>query len=129
MEFTSPTSAFAQSSATAAARPKRCANAVKHSPPGASVAVVVTTEPPDEPRRAAIAVADHGPGVPPELLPRLFERFARGKESTGLGLGLHLAAKIAEAHGGAIAVDPAPAVGARFVLTLPLGGLTPPLQS
>ena len=71
---------------------------------------------------AVITVADQGPGIPPELRSRLFDRFARGPGSTGLGLGLYLASRVAAAHGGTLTADPPPAVGARFVLRLPLVG-------
>ncbi|HEX8437785.1 ATP-binding protein, partial [Archangium sp.] len=51
--------------------------------------------------------------------PRLFERFARGPGSSGLGLGLFLARQIALAHGGTLEVHSAPGKGARFVLSVP----------
>lgn len=56
---------------------------------------------------ALLEVEDHGPGIPEDLLPRLFERFARGPGG-GTGLGLAIAQAIAQAHGGRIAVESQP---------------------
>ncbi|HYO29892.1 MAG TPA: HAMP domain-containing sensor histidine kinase, partial [Thermomicrobiales bacterium] len=95
------------------------ANAIKHSPPGQVVTVRVELEPGDDRRWIVVVVADKGPGIAPELLRRLFDRFSRGPDSAGLGLGLHLAGGIAEAHGGTLTVDSAPGAGARFRLALP----------
>ncbi len=71
---------------------------------------------------AVLAVEDDGPGVPPEVLPKLFVPFFSTKES-GTGLGLALVAKIAALHGGAVAVERSRELGgARFVLALPAAG-------
>lgn len=67
---------------------------------------------------AAFAVVDSGPGIAPEVLPRLFTRFARGPEG-GTGLGLAIAKQIAEAHGGQIRVASRPGE-TRFTVFLPL---------
>ncbi|MGI9149159.1 MAG: ATP-binding protein [Chloroflexota bacterium] len=69
---------------------------------------------------AVATVQDHGPGIPAEVLPTLFQRFAPGSASAGLGLGLYLARGIAEAHGGSLQVDSSVGRGARFVVRLPL---------
>ncbi len=66
-----------------------------------------------------LTVRDEGPGVAPDLLPTLFERFARGRGSTGLGLGLYLARGIAEAHGGTLTIDARLSKGTAFHLALP----------
>ena len=66
-----------------------------------------------------VSVEDGGPGVPPELVPRLFERFERGSIGQGSGLGLSIAQAYARAHGGDLIYDPAPGGGARFDLILP----------
>jgi two-component system OmpR family sensor kinase len=68
---------------------------------------------------AWVCVSDRGPGIPPDVLPRLFERYAAGPGSAGLGLGLYLARGIAEAHGGSLTVESRPGEGARFTVTLP----------
>jgi signal transduction histidine kinase len=67
---------------------------------------------------AAFAIVDRGPGIPAEMLPRLFTRFARGPEG-GTGLGLAIAKQIAEAHGGEIRVASRPGQ-TRFTVFLPL---------
>jgi signal transduction histidine kinase len=69
-------------------------------------------------RQLLVAVVDAGPGVPPELVPRLFERFERGVEGSGSGLGLSIARAYARAHGGDVVYD-SETNGARFELVLP----------
>jgi signal transduction histidine kinase len=74
---------------------------------------------------AEIVVNDTGVGIPPEALPRIFERFyrvddARSREAGGTGLGLCIARTIAEAHGGRIEVESEPGVGSTFTVRLPL---------
>jgi signal transduction histidine kinase len=73
---------------------------------------------------ARIAVRDHGIGIAPQALERIFERFERAVSSRkygGLGLGLFLARQIAESHGGTIHVESRPGQGSTFVLQLPVG--------
>jgi two-component system, OmpR family, sensor kinase len=96
------------------------ANAAEHSPEGATVAVRVAVESLAEQTWAVVCVQDDGPGISPELLPRLFERFTKTPGSAGLGLGLHLAQQIARAHGGTLDVASTPGQGATFRLALPL---------
>lgn len=70
-----------------------------------------------------IAVTDHGIGIEPEALERIFDRFERAVSSNrygGLGLGLFLARQIVESHGGSIHVESYPGAGATFVLQLPV---------
>jgi signal transduction histidine kinase len=68
-----------------------------------------------------VEVIDEGPGIPPELLPHVFDRFVSGTRSGGgLGLGLYLAKRIAGVHGGDLTVESQAGKGARFILTLPL---------
>ncbi|MGE5247147.1 MAG: sensor histidine kinase, partial [Verrucomicrobiota bacterium] len=71
-----------------------------------------------------LEVADDGPGIPAEHLPRLFERFyrvdkGRSRELGGTGLGLAIARHVVEAHGGAIRVESRLGVGTRFIVRLP----------
>jgi two-component system sensor kinase FixL len=73
-----------------------------------------------------LAVEDDGPGVEPELAPRLFQPFTAGKGSEGLGMGLYMARLIVESHGGTIRHVAPPRGGARFELHLPP---TPPQSS
>jgi len=92
-------------------------NAIRHSPRGGAVRVVV--RPAGD--AASVAVEDAGPGVPPEDRPRVFDRFWRapGAPAGGTGLGLAIAKWIAEHHDGTISVDQSPAGGARFEVRIP----------
>lgn len=96
-------------------------NAVKFSPPGGRVTVTVAPEG----AQGVLAVSDIGPGIPPEDLPRVFDRFYRASASRspdvpGVGLGLAIARAIVEARGGRIAVQSTPGGGATFTVRLPL---------
>jgi signal transduction histidine kinase len=96
------------------------ANAVQHSPKGGTVTIVISSERGAESEMARVNVIDEGPGVSPEMASQIFDRFAtKGHERSGLGLGLYLAKRIAEIHGGDIAVDSSPGRGAQFTLQLP----------
>jgi PAS domain S-box-containing protein len=68
-----------------------------------------------------IRVADAGPGVPPELLPRLFERYTTGGRRGGTGLGLYLVREIAHRHGGEAEYHAPSAAPTTFEIRLPLG--------
>jgi two-component system OmpR family sensor kinase len=94
-------------------------NAIKHSPDGAGVEVRLELDLRADGEWAAITVRDRGPGVPTELVPRLFERFTAGPESSGLGLGLYLARSIAQVHGGNLELQQDYTEGASFCLSLP----------
>ncbi len=104
-------------------------NALRHTPPGTEVQVSTRTLPDGE---VELAVADNGPGVPPELAPTLFERFVRGAGDRGgsFGLGLAIVYAVAGSHGGSVALEPPPqgATGARFVVRLPGAPQAPPSQ-
>jgi signal transduction histidine kinase len=69
-------------------------------------------------------IEDEGPGVPGEVLPRIFDAFATFGKPKGTGLGLAIAQRIVEEHGGRIWARNAPAGGALFAFTLPLAGGT-----
>jgi two-component system phosphate regulon sensor histidine kinase PhoR len=95
-------------------------NAVAYSPPGTPVAL--RARPGDG--GTVIEVADQGPGIAPEHLPRLFERFyrvdaARTREVGGTGLGLAIVKHIALAHRGRVSVESAPGKGSTFRIHLP----------
>jgi two-component system, OmpR family, sensor kinase len=93
------------------------ANALHHSPEAAPVVVTIKQEQRSDGPWAVLGVQDQGPGIAPEVLPRLFTRFAAGPRSAGLGLGLYLAHSIAAAHGGTLTVVSAPGAGACFQFT------------
>jgi two-component system, OmpR family, sensor kinase len=95
-------------------------NALVHTPPGTPVTVSASATD----GQAVLEVSDRGPGVPPDLRARVFERFARGAGDTsagsGSGLGLAIVRAVAEAHGGHVELSEAAGGGARFVVGLPL---------
>jgi signal transduction histidine kinase len=94
-------------------------NAVKYSPENGEVEVQAFAAD----GVVHVSVRDAGPGIPPEHLARIFEKFGRvdipGSSKPGTGLGLFIARSIAEAHGGTLEVSSLPREGAIFVLTLP----------
>jgi signal transduction histidine kinase len=92
-------------------------NAIRHTPAGGAVTVGVSTSGDG----VVITVADSGVGIPPELLPRVFERFAKGAGSSGSGLGLAIVHDIVSAHGGKVEVESNAGSGTRVRLTLPTG--------
>jgi two-component system OmpR family sensor kinase len=122
-------------------------NAGKHTPPGSTVSVALTVDPrtsrekeysegtaalqrgaPPQGPRVELSVTDDGPGIPPELLPELFERFTRADTSRArdanaagksTGLGLAIVDAVVIAHGGCITVTSQPG-RTRFAITLPL---------
>lgn len=96
------------------------ANALRHSPKGVPIDVELRSEQHDDGEWAIITIKDEGPGIAPELMPRLFTRFVAGPGSNGLGLGLYLARSIAEAHGGTLTVNSAPGKGTGFRMSVPL---------
>jgi two-component system sensor histidine kinase MprB len=62
---------------------------------------------------------DRGPGIAPDVLPHLFERFARSADSRGSGLGLAIARRLVEAHGGTIRAESPPDGGTTVTFELP----------
>ncbi|MFE2227860.1 sensor histidine kinase [Streptomyces kronopolitis] len=95
-------------------------NAVKFSPPGGTVEVRLTG--------GELTVRDHGPGIPQDELPHVFERFWRSPSARSLpgsGLGLSIVARTAQQAGGAVRLKSADLGGTEAVLTLP-GAATPP---
>jgi len=99
-------------------------NAAAYTPSGTPVEVQARTV--DE--SLVLSVADRGPGIPAEILPRLFDKFFRGPESGagGSGLGLTIAKGFIEAHGGTITAENRPSGGAVFTLRLPQPEKPPP---
>src|SRR5262245_3027712 len=105
-------------------------NAIRFSPPREAVHIDAALED----GHARIVVRDHGPGIPPEYLGRIFERFIQvpdeqGKVKGGTGLGLAIAKTVAEAHGGNIGVHNRRRGGAAFTVSLPLGAGSNPISN
>jgi len=69
---------------------------------------------------AEFTVEDNGPGFPPDLRARAFERFVKGQHSSGHGLGLAFVDAVTQAHGGKVNIKGRPGGGARISLTIPL---------
>lgn len=95
------------------------ANALKFSPRGSAIRIVVDD---GDAAMVRVSVADEGPGVPPEEVPTMFDRYrqgAFGRTRGGAGLGLAIARGIVEAHGGTISYAPGPHGGAVFTFTVP----------
>jgi two-component system, OmpR family, sensor kinase len=93
-------------------------NALRYTPPGGSVTVSCDRQD----GHLAIRVADTGPGIRPEDVPHIFQRFYRGrdvKDRSGAGLGLAISQRIAELHDTVLSIESNSAAGVTFVLTLP----------
>jgi PAS domain S-box-containing protein len=95
-------------------------NAIKFTPAGGTVVLAVISDG----SQSIFSVADTGPGIAPEELAHLFDRFwqARASDRRGTGLGLSIAKAIVEAHGGRIWVDTRLGAGSTFSFALPLSG-------
>jgi signal transduction histidine kinase/ActR/RegA family two-component response regulator len=108
-------------------------NAAKYTPPGGRIVLTAKTAA----GQVVLTCEDSGPGIPEELVARLFDPFAQGprtidRSEGGLGLGLTLARAFAEMHGGTIGYERLNERGSRFILKLPLaadGGAVRPAQA
>jgi signal transduction histidine kinase len=89
-------------------------NSLRFTPPGGHINLRGV----ERPDGICFEVADTGPGIPPEDVPHIFERYWNS-DGKGSGLGLYIAQTIVRAHGGQMGVDPRPGSGARFSFTLP----------
>jgi signal transduction histidine kinase len=94
-------------------------NAIKYSPRGGEVLVKVEAGE----HMVAVSVADHGVGIAPDAVPRLFDRFYRAPETAGrvggMGVGLHVCKQLVEAHGGTFSVVSQPGQGTTITFRLP----------
>jgi len=96
-------------------------NAVTYTPEGGSITVAAVTKG----DWVEVSVSDNGEGIPAEDLPNIFERFyrvdkSRARATGGSGLGLTIAKRLVEAHGGKITVQSELGKGSRFLFTLPV---------
>jgi signal transduction histidine kinase len=97
-------------------------NAVRHGA-GTVTTVVERTQFNDD-EAVVVYVRDQGEGIAPDVAPRVFRQFWRGKRRGGTGLGLYIVKGLVEAHGGIITVQRAPGGGAEFRFTVPAGSIT-----
>jgi len=102
-------------------------NAVMHTPAGTPIFVQAATED----HTFVLRVVDNGPGLPPELLPRAFEKFTRARNAPagGSGLGLAIVKGFVEAQGGTISVQNKLSGGAMFTIHLPQSESPPSLEA
>ncbi|MDB5102248.1 MAG: histidine kinase [Cyanobacteria bacterium RYN_339] len=101
-------------------------NAMKFSPDGSQVRIAVEANP----REVRVRVTDHGIGIAPEHVQRIFERFYQVEPTTtraqgGAGLGLSIAKALVEAHGGQMGVESVPGAGSTFWFSLPRTEMNP----
>jgi two-component system sensor histidine kinase CpxA len=97
-------------------------NAVRYTAEGTAVTLSLARDP--QQARWLVTIRDHGPGVPDDMLPRLFEPFvrvgdARDRATGGYGLGLAIARKAIHLHGGGVSASNEPSGGLRIVVALP----------
>ena len=102
-------------------------NALRHTPPGTTVRT--SAHAPDR-AHVVVVVEDEGPGLPPAIRDRAFERFVRGGRDggRGSGLGLAIVSAVADSHGGTVRYEDRPGGGARFIVTLPAHAATPAVR-
>lgn len=91
-------------------------NEMAHLPPGCQIEIQVGARD----NSAELLIQDNGPGFSPEMKQRAFERFAKGKQSTGHGLGLAFVDAVVQAHGGKVRITDRVGGGAAISLSLPL---------
>ena len=95
-------------------------NAIRFSAEGGPITIAVGLEQ----ERLVVSVEDHGPGIDPEDIPFVFDKYFRGKRQngawTGTGMGLAIARAILKAHHGGISVQSRPLEGAKFIFWIPL---------
>ena len=106
-------------------------NAVRYTPPGARIDVSLMLSPAGH---LQFAVSDNGPGIAPEHLGRLTERFyrvdtSRSRDSGGTGLGLAIVKHVVQRHGANLSIDSTPGKGSTFRITFPVGRFRAVAQS
>lgn len=102
-------------------------NAIRYTPAGGEIGVRTVLLPDG---RAEFSVSDTGPGIAPEHLPRLTERFyrvdhSRSRDTGGTGLGLAIVKHVLQRHGAQLRIESKPGVGSTFTITFPAGRVRP----
>jgi len=95
-------------------------NALRHTPAGGLIAIFARRSGSDRAPQVELVVRDTGSGIDPELLPHVFDRFARGSGSPGTGLGLSIARGLVELHGGTIEAASPAGGGTEMRIRLPI---------
>jgi signal transduction histidine kinase len=98
-------------------------NEIAHLPPGREIKIRLRSQE----GSPTLTIEDNGPGFPPDIGARAFERFVKGKHSQGHGLGLAFVDAVVRAHGGAVKISDSPSGGAFVILSLPVSALRPAL--
>jgi two-component system OmpR family sensor kinase/two-component system sensor histidine kinase BaeS len=93
-------------------------NALRHTPAGGSISVTVRRSSVDGRDGISMTVADTGTGIAPEDLPKVFDRFYKGRSSSGSGLGLTIARNLVRAHGGEMRAESRPGHGTSITFTV-----------
>jgi two-component system, OmpR family, sensor histidine kinase KdpD len=101
-------------------------NSATHTPAGTRIRISAKVEG----QSLVLTVADRGPGLPADVLPKIFDKFYRAPDNRrgGVGLGLSITRGLVEAHGGKIAAENRTRGGISFIIRLPLGETTPESQ-
>jgi signal transduction histidine kinase len=96
------------------------ANAMRYTPDGGMVGVRLEIIPDGNQGQVLVTVTDNGPGIAPDDLPHIFDRFYKTRDSGGMGLGLSIAKNLVEAHGGVIRAESEPGKGSIIRFSLPV---------
>jgi signal transduction histidine kinase len=94
-------------------------NALRYTPPTGKIKVSLTETGLGSERNVMISIADSGPGIEPEMLPHVFDRFYKSSDSGGMGLGLSIAKYLVEAHNGKIWAESEVGKGTRITFSIP----------
>ena len=94
-------------------------NALRYTPQGGEIHTRLTEAGVGAERNATISIHDNGPGIEPDVLPHIFDRFYKSSDSGGMGLGLSIAKYLVEAHGGKIWAESEAGKGTTISFTVP----------
>lgn len=94
-------------------------NAVRYTPHGGAIHVRITEAGFGDERIVTISIADSGPGIEPDMLPHVFDRFYKSSDSGGMGLGLSIAKYLVEAHNGKIWAESELGKGTKITFSFP----------